>query len=536
MVLILQFRRTLSRHPGLQRNLESTISWLVSRQSCWIFLLGSAVSLGLAIWLSCVGRLFPGDALSRTYDAVVILHSRFPRLSAIGLRWPPLPTLAQLPLATSVELAASGLAGGTVTALAGGALLATLNSLLRWAGLSGWSRLFLIAPFALNPVFLFYSANGMSEMPFLLFFTASTAYFLRWLTTERWQESMFAGFSTALMFGCRYDAVPYAAAFTLGMLGVLMYSRSSIQLERAEAHLLLYLAPTIYAVFLWLYFNWLIVGDPIFFLRSNYSNAYLTRNMALDPQVAAIRGSWPLAIWYLVATTGSLSPLYIILGPVAAVQAFRQRDMGLAGLLLLTLAPPVFQFVMYRGGQTFGFLRFYISVQPGAVLLAAYLLRQCHGWARRALLSLVAVSLAAGVWTSCIAMQQSSQDAAFIQLLRGPRTVTDNWENDRTAAAAIRLRFEERPVLVLADSQTENVVLFSMIPHRFILPSDPDFEQALSEPSKYADYVLIGVRSHDEVQNFAIQERYPDLYEFGGTGLVLDSEVGRFRLYRSVNR
>lgn len=509
--------------------------WLASHQGWWVFSAGSLVGLGLAAWLSYVVHLVPGDALSRSYSATMVLHSRFPHLAAIGFIWPPLPALAQLPFVIPLEWASSGFSGGIVTALAGGALLATLNALLRSSGLPGQWRLLLIVLFALNPMWLFYAGNGMSEMSFLLFFSLATYLFLRWRANGHWRDPMLAGFTTALMFGSRYDAIPYAAIFTAVMLGVFILARNGIQPAHAEAHLLVYLVPFVYSVFLWVYFNWLIMGDALYFLRSNYSNAYLTRNMAVAPQVIALRDSWPLTVRYLVLTMGLLSPLFVALLPLAVVQAFRQRDAGLAGLVLLTLAAPMFQFAMYRNGQTFGFLRFYISVQPGALLLAAYLLRRWRGRVQHTLLVFTTIALAVGLWTSFAAMQQS-EDSGFVDALRNPSSVIDDYRSDRTVAETLRSRFNDEPVLVLADSQAEEVVLFSKMPQHFILPSDPDFELALSEPSKYADYVLVGIRTESQRKYFALQEQHPDLYEHGGIGLVLDSQLGEFRLYRSVNR
>lgn len=512
--------------------------WLASHQGWWVFSLGSLAGLGLAAWLSYVVRLLSGDALSRTYSATMVLHSRFPHLAAIGFIWPPLPALAQLPFAIPLEWTNDGFSGGIVTTLAGGALLATLNALLRSAGLPGRWRLLLIVLFALNPMWLFYAGNGMSEMPFLLFFSLTTYCFLRWRATGHWRELMLAGVTTALMFGCRYDAIPYAAVFTATMMGMFLLNRHLLQPARAEAHLLVYLVPFVYGVFLWVYFNWLIMGDALYFLRSNYSNAYLTRDMAIDPEVTALRNSWSLTIRYLIFRTGMLSPLFVALVPVALVEVWRRRDIALMGLLLLTLAAPVFQTVMYRNGQTFGFPRFYMSVQPGALLLAAYLLQRWHGRVHRALLVLTAVALASGIWTSSAAMQQSSQeeDGSFVAAMRNPGETIDNYASDRAVAATLRSRFNDQPVLILADMQAEVVVLFSMMPQRFILLSDLDFEQAVAEPSRYADYVLVGIRTESQREYFALQEQHPDLYEHGGIGLVLDSQLGEFRLYRSVNR
>jgi len=288
-----------------------------------------------------------------------------------------------------------------------------------------------------------------------------------------------------------------------------------------------------YIAFLWVFFNWQFMGDALYFLRSEYSNTYLVRDMANDPQVLALQSSWGVTFRYLLLELGALSPLFLALMPLAAFQSLRRRDVALAGLLLLLLVVPLFQLIMYRRGQTFGFLRFYMSVQPAALLLAAYLLREWQGWARRALLALVVVGLASGVWVSFQAMQ-GTEDGDFAAALRNPGAEIGNYADDRAVGIALRQRFADEPVLILTDSRAEEVVLFSQMPKRFILPSDLDFEQALAEPTAYADYILIAPRTGEEREFHAIHERYPNLYDHGGEGLTLDSQIGEFRLYRNV--
>ena len=512
---------------------QRVLIWLSRYQGWLIFAVGSLGGIALAAWLSFVVGLAPGDALSRTYSAMMVIHSRFPHLAALGFIWPPLPALAQLPFMLLPQFTYYGFSGGIVTALAAGALLATLNGVLRWARLRIAWRLLLLALFALNPMWFYYAGNGMSEMPFLLFFTLVTAYFLRWQAEGHWNELLLAGLMTALMFGCRYDAIAYAVTFAAVMLWVHIVGRRRINPTRIEANLLAYLVPVIYIAFLWVFFNWQFMGDALYFLRSEYSNVYITRHMANNPQVLALQSSWAFTFRYLLLELSALSSLFLALVPLAIFQSLRRRDVALVGLLLLSLVIPFFQLVMYRGGQTFGFLRFYMSVQPTALLLAAYLLREWRGWARRVLLAMVVVGLASGAWVSFQAMQRT-EDKDFAAALMNPSAKIDNYADDHAVGVVLRQRFTDEPVLILTDSRAEEVVLFSQMPKRFILPSDLDFEQALAEPTVHADYILIGPHTGEEREFHAVHERYPNLYDHGGEGLRLDSQIGEFRLYRSV--
>lgn len=532
--------------PAIARSSARSLpAWLAQHQSLLIFLSASAIFIGLAAWLSFGVQLALGDALSRTLSAVRIEHARFPRLAAIGFVWPPLPTMAQLPLVIDPKWAYYGFSGGVVTALSAGAMLTSLNGALRWANVGARWRIAALVLFVLNPMWLFYAGNGMSEMPFLLFFTLASFSFIRWQADGQWRNLALGGLSTALMFGCRYDAIPYAGVFAAGMCLIFVLRGRSFNPPRIEANLLAYLVPISYGVGLWLYFNWLIMGDPLFFAHNPYSNAFIVRNVASNAQVIALQGSWGATSQFLVVTLLALSPLLLAFLFAGLIEVVRRRDAGLMAVIVLLLAVPLFQLYSYRSGQTFGFLRFFVSMQPAGLLLAAALLRDRKGWARQALLVSTLALLAAGVWTSAEAMQKAGpahvfadtivfEETDFVHALQNPGALIDNYAAERNAAAVLRSRFADKPVRIMGDIDTDEVVLFSTVPQKFIVPSDPDFNEALLHPSAVADYVLVSQTRADDPRFMIMHEAYPQLYDKGAPGLVLDSQLGPFRLYRSL--
>ncbi len=522
-------------------------SILVRNQNLLLFVATTALFIGLAAWLSFGVQLALGDALSRTLSAVRIEHSRFPRLAAIGFVWPPLPTMAQLPLVINPNWAYYGFSGGIMTAISAGGMLAVLNGALRWAGIGGGWRAGALLLFAINPMWLFYAGNGMSEMPFLLFFTIASAAFIRWQAGGQWRDLAVGGIGTALMFGCRYDGIPYAGVFVVGMCLVFILRGRAFHPPRIEANLLAYLVPVTYAVGLWLYFNYLIMGDPLFFAHNPYSNTFIVRNVASNAAVIALGSSWGATAQFMLITLLGLSPLLLALLVAGLVEIVRRRDVGMATVILVLFAVPLFQLYSYRTGQTFGFLRFFISVQPAGLLLAAAIVRDWKGWARRALLIGTLLLLALGMWTSAEAMQKAGpkqifadqivfEETGFVHALLNPTAPIDNYAVQRNAADVLQSRFLDKPVTIMGDIDTDEVVLFSAMPQKFIVPSDPDFNSALRSPASYADYILVSQTSADDPRFRVMHEAYPNLYDNGTPGFVLDSQIGPFRLYRSLSR
>jgi len=187
-------------------------------QNVILFGVSSVFCMMMAAWLSFGFGYVPGDALSRTYSAMAVFHSRYPHLAAIGFIWPPLTAIAQLPLVLIKVFAYNGFSGGIISALSAGALLTVINHYLQKARFTWRWRISFLAFVGLNPLWIVYAINGMSEMPFLLVFVLASLLFLDWLKDFSWRKLSLAGILTAVMFGFRYDAVVFVAVAALGIL------------------------------------------------------------------------------------------------------------------------------------------------------------------------------------------------------------------------------------------------------------------------------------------------------------------------------
>ena len=132
-----------------------------------------AVYVAVGYWLQVQHGFILGDALSRVTAAQSVLFSRDPHLAAIGFIFTPLTALIQIPalLLTPVwpEIAERAFSGTLMSAIfmAGGVVQILGMGLDR--GLPRSYAITVTAIFALNPMIVFYGANGMSEAPFIFF-------------------------------------------------------------------------------------------------------------------------------------------------------------------------------------------------------------------------------------------------------------------------------------------------------------------------------------------------------------------------------
>ncbi|MFC7959285.1 hypothetical protein [Rhodococcoides kroppenstedtii] len=116
----------------------------------------SAVYLAVGAVLSVRFGWLMGDALSRTYAAQAVLHSRDPHVSAIGFVFTPLTALLQLPLVAFAEVAPAitrwNLSAIVVSALFMAGAVVQTRGICRDRGLGRVQTAALTAVFAINPM------------------------------------------------------------------------------------------------------------------------------------------------------------------------------------------------------------------------------------------------------------------------------------------------------------------------------------------------------------------------------------------------
>lgn len=209
------------------------------------------------------------DALNRLTDAYLVWWNDPPKLAAIGFLFPPLTTFAFLPFAAVKPLATTLIALPLTTALCAGAAMVWVDRTLARCEMGLALRLPLLAVFGLNPLWLFYAGNGMSEAIYLALLSFSLYGFVSWYETTEPRFLIAAGFGIALLLLTRYAFIVWAVLVAL-LIGVALVRRRASRVE-VEGSVVAFAAPVVYALALWILFNALIVGDPFGWLTDQTS-------------------------------------------------------------------------------------------------------------------------------------------------------------------------------------------------------------------------------------------------------------------------
>lgn len=448
--------------------------------------------LALGLWLMLGLGFYEGDSLSRTANALYVVAGRDPHVAAIGFVWNPLPSIVQIPLVLALDrFGYAYLAGPIESALFATLTLVVLDRTLRLLEVGTFRRRALLLLYGLNPMILFYAANGMSESPLLFFMVAGTYQFLRWTRGGGVQSLLVFSLLSAGTFLVRYEGLAFCAGGVVA-LTIAFFIGKDLQPDRLEAILLTYLVPVSYVAALWLFFNWVFVGDPFYFYSSTYGNLAQTAGFRSGAQtyLSLVVGNLTTALGYAFERWIVVMPAIL---PLAALGAFRglfRREHVTLGVLAMAGALPAFHAYLVYGGTSFGWLRFFLYGIPFAVVVAPLVLEPLRGLRRRyrAAWAVTLILVAAGIPTSLWAMTEPDlgrEEWEITRHLIDPRSApvppSFTFTTDKEIAAYVDA-LPGKPVVLMDSAYAFAIDLFGHDHSRYAITSDRDFKAILGKP------------------------------------------------------
>ncbi|PKN79403.1 MAG: hypothetical protein CVU47_10700 [Chloroflexi bacterium HGW-Chloroflexi-9] len=518
------------------------------------------VALSVSVYTYYALGIWNADSLSRTIDAQAVLYSRDPHLGAIGFVWPPLPTLARIALMPITHPLGFGEFTGQLTSVIfTAALVVLLQRILRNLGLPGRTRAIWIAVAMLNPVVLLHFTNGTAESAFTLLLLLVIHSTLR-LSVTPVPAISGMGVAIAAALGVRYEALAIAGMAALGILffGLVQRRRAGDRVRnvRVEGMVAGLLFPVVFVGSLWMFFNWTIQGDPLFFYTSPFSirgAADVARNVpghVLEYAMHSVTGT----LRYVTERTLQVSIVFIPAALALAIHAVRRRDPVAVTLLLVSLAVHAMQAYQAFTGSIAPWLRYWVYLPLLTPIALAYLLGPA-GWGARlrganrtlALSILLPVMLLTSNAVSFVSMQSPTvgyDEQIFSHELAGNLSASARVREqipDKESAREIASYLNAIDGTVLVDKQRAALFMLGINdPARFIIDADRDFSTVIRNPAATADWVLLPDPSNDSAavaSHDSIYTVYPDLYE-GAPWLTLEYEFDQehrdWRLYRVI--
>ncbi|MGW8443678.1 hypothetical protein ACWGXJ_22470 [Paenibacillus sp. S33] len=520
--------------------------WSASRwMAIGLFVFILALELSAGIYFSYVLGYMHTDALSRVANAFYVLYSRDPHLGAIGFIWNPLPSLLEMVILLLYPifpaLATYGLAAVILSAT-----FAALTAMLLYragvrTGLSSGMSIMLALLYALNPFILLFGANGLSDSLYIYFIMMTVIEFALWLKDRMTASLIVSGLALAMAFWTRYEAVPLGVAMAGGVVLAIMFLHRNMgrrelalreKLHKVEATWLLLLLPVVFSGLLWIFFNYLIMGNAFYFLNSEYSNTAQSAELLNDDKFVEIFSNPLVALKFIASKTLWYSvPLFAIL--FIRLLSGRLFRWGTLIILLLFLSVPGLQFLLMMKQSSYGWFRYFMYVFPITVAWLPYELSQLQGRWRRAAFGLVSVSLllTAGLLSYALTRPDIAPDEnSFLTRMGNVNYVRQ--ESDRKIAVWLDEHLPKSTIMTDSAS-AYTMIVYSQYPKRFLITSDYSFNKTLSYPQdNHVDYILVP-KIMSGMPLSKINMVYPNLYEKGAPWVQLEREFnGEWRLYK----
>jgi hypothetical protein len=505
----------------------------------------AVVYVSVAALLDARYQVFPPDSVFRMANGFYVLYSRHFHLAAIGFVWNPLTSMADMvPLLFKDlwhPLVSRDVAASLVTVAFMTGAVHQVRAMLREWGVSRAPRLVLTALFALNPMIIYYAANGMSEALYVFTTAATARYLRRWLVDDRPKSLFYAALMLGLCYLAREEAV--LVALVSGAVVLVVSARRAPSTRRLMAGLtdaVVYLFPFMFAFVGWAFASLVITGSAFAQFSSQYGNA--AQIQEYGSYYHLVPGHYAARLAHEGRALEALAPLLPALLIVALVVAIRRRDYQVLAPVAILGGGLTFTLLGYLDNQVFPWFRFYILAVPLEVLLAGSLLASAHRWRpaasatparsgeRHRLRSPALIALAGAVaavvvvgpslYTTASAMddphvgiEEAAQLAAIFHpsLYRPPPS---------DGARLPIMTYVDRLHLPDGDVITDDAfdcmataITRSSNPKVFVITNDADFAKILADPLTWGAHYIV-VPPPGGIYN-AVTSAYPNLYRDG---------------------
>jgi hypothetical protein len=495
----------------------------------FIFFFVFICELALGIYLGYFKEIVLNDALSRTANSFYVLFIKPRRFASIGLVWNPLPSVLQLPLIALAKfwrpIVSSGISADIITALFSALSCSYIYIIFIRLKISKLYSIILIFLYITNPFIFFYGSNGMSEIIFFFMIIYIVLCLTLWIKEGSANYIVKIAFALSMAFFCRYEAIPFALAVGIGVILVIFFSKKEKKFifnnklkERyfyAESSMVILYTPFLYSIILWILFNWIITGNPLYFLNSAYSNS-------AQSQYAVLITNFTYALKYVLTKCMPFIPLFIGI-VIIRIKNRRLLRIDFLILVLMVAIMIIFHLMMLIKGASYGWLRFFSYSLPICFAWLPYELSEISKKHKKFEFTVLVISLLlSSILTGIILSDPNLSTEEHNLIISNESHRVANYINDDLSNE-----------IILSDSfLTSGILVNIKNVDNLVISSSLNFKEAVKNPWKYQiTYILVpdktGIGKLD-----AINSEYPDLYQHGAEWCTLVNEFDGYKLFK----
>lgn len=366
-------------HSAVTAWAEPTLFLLLAVLSVWLFQHFLNNGLGLAY----------NDARSHLDIGRRVVEGLKPGLAQLGSVWLPLPHVLMIPTIWVDFFWHTGLSGALQSMAAFLLTSVVIFRTLKVLGYGVGSRIFAVLVFVLNMNVMYLQSTAMTELLLLGTMTTAVYELLKWHKTRSMVFLVKTAFWIMLATLVRYDGW-FLFIWTIGLVAIQGLQQENWHvwkgLRKAEGLFIFFCTLAGLGIVLWVVWNWLIFGDPLFFIFGPYS-AHAQQTQLETAGVLISKHNILVSLktyWYAMIYNIGIVPTFM--GLFGAISFFFTRKHALEIKLAISalLAPLVFNIVaLYLGhsvlfvqginGDTWFNVRYGIMMIPSIAVFSGIL-------------------------------------------------------------------------------------------------------------------------------------------------------------------
>ncbi len=475
-----------------------------------IFLIALIMAISSTAWFYSTDTIVAyGDAESHLNIAKRVISSITPGLAQLGGIWLPLPHILMIPFVYFDFLWRTGLAGSIVNGIAyiiSALFIFKIGKLL----LKDPSASFVASlVFMFNLNILYLQATPMTELTLIVFFILSTYFFIKYLSHEKTPNLVLAA-----LFGFCASLSRYDGWFFVGieaMILALFYNPfkkiphsfneilsawDSKKWFKMEGTVLMFITLGFLGIFIWLGWDFLILGDPLYFTHSEFSASSQQQGWLSRGQLPTYHNVWLSFLYYFLTAmngTGILLFFASIFGFFAYLSNKENKNRFLIGLLIFNIF--IFYVLTLFMGQSVIFIphitpanfdwnlfnvRYGIMMVPFVAIYFGYLFGKFKLAGKFLLLILFASQF--GLYAIGYSQALSYHDG-IEGLSSSKRLDAEKWfKVNYDGGLVLEDDFSRQLSIVRSGVPMQNVIYIG---------NKPYWEESLVEPEKYVRWIIV---------------------------------------------
>jgi hypothetical protein len=453
-----------------------------------------------------------GDAESHLNIAKRVMHSLTPGFAQLGGIWLPLPHLFMVPFVYFDKLWRTGLAGSIVSGISYIISAVYLYKLTAIFTKKQWAAFVAALVFMLNPNILYLQTTPMTELPLIAFFILSSYYFIKFILSE----NNFNFLILAALFGfcatlSRYDGW-FLVLMEAAVLGLMYWPIRRFPTQfgeikkvwnrqnwwKMQGHVIMFGTLAFFGILVWLAWDFLILGDPLYFTHSQFSAKSQQQNWLLRGELPGYKNILQSLLYYLVTAMSNSGVVIFAMTLIGVVVYLFDKKLKHRWLVFAILIVPfIFNVVTLFLGQsvifiphitpeTFEWNLFNVRYGVMMVPLAAFIVGYLFYVAKPAGKALIAMALLFQLGLYGIGYSK------VISFEDGVKGLSSASAKVPDAQYWIRDNYDTGLVLVDDFARTLSIVR-TTIPMQNVIyvGNKPYWEESLKEPEKYATWIIM---------------------------------------------